>query len=394
MEIVKSIPATANIPSVQETGLCKNLLQEYAQKMNYAIPSYICTKQVIGLFVCTVEIGGIQYIGAAARTKKEAEIKAARTALLAIQGQSDGCANGATKFIVVPGKRQGKEADKKPSETPKPLKVKKGGFKKKSNKRKFMKKNDQAVNVEKDEARVAGDVHDSDVLMQPPVITQEPSSHNLFLEPYEEAKVVQQEPHGDFEMVPPIKGDIHVKEKPTSDMTMLQPDEEARRVEQEPTRDTLVHPIEEAVSIMQEPSIDTTMLQSAGDTTVAQLNEHDRSVMPEPVSDTAMPQPEENARAVKQDSLRTQPNGEATDIKELLIAAAIMQPKEEAITVNQEPSHNAPLLQTQEIAFENSESLYEHKCQSSGMASLETNKAFGDMPEMGPDPLSTNMREE
>jgi dsRNA-specific ribonuclease len=72
----------------QETGLCKNLLQEYAQKMNFAIPSYVCTKQASGIapFICTVEIGGIQYIGATARTKKEAEIKAARTALLAIQG--------------------------------------------------------------------------------------------------------------------------------------------------------------------------------------------------------------------------------------------------------------------------------------------------------------------
>ena len=56
--------------------------------MNYAIPSYICNKQTsgVGPFICTVEIGGIQYIGATARTKKEAEIKAARTALLAIQG--------------------------------------------------------------------------------------------------------------------------------------------------------------------------------------------------------------------------------------------------------------------------------------------------------------------
>lgn len=71
------------------SGLCKNMLQEYAQKMNYAIPSYICTKQASGptLFTCTVEIGGIQYIGAAAKTKKEAEIKAARTALLAIQSK-------------------------------------------------------------------------------------------------------------------------------------------------------------------------------------------------------------------------------------------------------------------------------------------------------------------
>nr|TKV99077.1 hypothetical protein SEVIR_8G015825v2 [Setaria viridis] len=39
MEIVKSVPATEtkSIPAVQETGLCKNLLQEYAQKMNYTI---------------------------------------------------------------------------------------------------------------------------------------------------------------------------------------------------------------------------------------------------------------------------------------------------------------------------------------------------------------------
>lgn len=72
-----------------ETGLCKNMLQEYAQKMNYAIPSYVCTRQTgnSAPFVCTVEIGGIQYIGASATTKRDAEIKAARTALLAIQSK-------------------------------------------------------------------------------------------------------------------------------------------------------------------------------------------------------------------------------------------------------------------------------------------------------------------
>lgn len=59
--------------------------------MNYAIPSYVCNKQAMTgnfPFICTVEIGGIQYIGAAAKTKKEAEIKAARTALLAIQSKT------------------------------------------------------------------------------------------------------------------------------------------------------------------------------------------------------------------------------------------------------------------------------------------------------------------
>ncbi|GFP92256.1 double-stranded RNA-binding protein 1, partial [Phtheirospermum japonicum] len=77
---------------VQETGLCKNLLQEYAQKMNYAIPLYECHKDEKGrmsMYYCVVEIGSIKYIGASASTKKEAEIKAARTAMIAIKSSGD-----------------------------------------------------------------------------------------------------------------------------------------------------------------------------------------------------------------------------------------------------------------------------------------------------------------
>uniref|UniRef100_A0A0E0R387 DRBM domain-containing protein n=1 Tax=Oryza rufipogon TaxID=4529 RepID=A0A0E0R387_ORYRU len=342
MEIVKSIPANANIPAVQETGLCKNLLQEYAQKMNYAIPSYICTKSASGLapFICTVEIGGIQYIGAAARTKKDAEIKAARTALLAIQGQSEGSANGATKYIVVPGKRVGKEVEKMPIETPKPLKIKKGGFKKKWNKRKFMKKDGQAV-VEKDEARVAGDAHDSDVLMQPTVITQEASCGTLFLQPCEEAKRVEAEPPRDIEMVQPDKENQHsdaalvqpddearVEQEPSRDISVVPPNEEAISVKQEPSIDAaILQPKEEASSVKQEPFIDTAMLQAckeagsvelgpARDTVISQLNEQDRGVKQEPAGDTAVPQPDVDARVVKEESPRTEPNGEATNMKE------------------------------------------------------------------------------
>ncbi|KAF8110998.1 hypothetical protein N665_0076s0004 [Sinapis alba] len=77
---------------VQEMGLCKNLLQEYAQKMNYALPLYQCQKsENLGRaphFTCTVEIGGIKYTGAATKTKREAEISAGRTALIAIQSES------------------------------------------------------------------------------------------------------------------------------------------------------------------------------------------------------------------------------------------------------------------------------------------------------------------
>ncbi|XP_071737654.1 double-stranded RNA-binding protein 8-like isoform X2 [Rutidosis leptorrhynchoides] len=101
---------------IHETGLCKNLLQEYAQKMNYAIPSYVCTSDATkgrdSLFSCTVDIGGIKYIGTAAKTKKEAELKAARTALLAIQmsapepNEKPETSDTDSIYTVVPTKRK------------------------------------------------------------------------------------------------------------------------------------------------------------------------------------------------------------------------------------------------------------------------------------------------
>ncbi|GLJ43596.1 hypothetical protein SUGI_0907370 [Cryptomeria japonica] len=75
---------------VYETGLCKNLLQEYTQKMSLPVPSYKCSKEGEGhaaSFTSTVEIAGICYQGGPAKSKKAAEIKAARTALTAIQAQ-------------------------------------------------------------------------------------------------------------------------------------------------------------------------------------------------------------------------------------------------------------------------------------------------------------------
>lgn len=118
IEIAKSGATDKSVSHpVHETGLCKNLLQEYAQKMNYAIPSYICTKDEKkgreSPFSCTVDIGGIKYIGAAAKTKKEAELKAAKTALLAIQmsapepnGKPD---TTESVYTVVPTKRKAPE---------------------------------------------------------------------------------------------------------------------------------------------------------------------------------------------------------------------------------------------------------------------------------------------
>lgn len=114
--------------------------------MNYAIPMYECrrdeTRGRTVMFSCTVEVGGIKYIGAAARNKKEAEIKAARTALLAIEttaetSESNPC--GTSLYTVVPIKKKVTELIPNLTETTTTtaaLKPKKGRFKKRSRKRK------------------------------------------------------------------------------------------------------------------------------------------------------------------------------------------------------------------------------------------------------------------
>ncbi|XP_004299735.1 PREDICTED: double-stranded RNA-binding protein 1 [Fragaria vesca subsp. vesca] len=109
---------------VQEIGLCKNLLQEYAQKMNFSVPVYQCktdfSSRKTPVYSCTVEIGGIRYIGATATTKKEAEIKVARTALLAIWLSSNESSMGSfetSELTVLPSKKrrlESEEASNKP----------------------------------------------------------------------------------------------------------------------------------------------------------------------------------------------------------------------------------------------------------------------------------------
>ncbi|GLT60594.1 hypothetical protein SLA2020_333540 [Shorea laevis] len=128
---------------IHETGLCKNLLQEYAQKMNYAIPIYQCQKvEVPGRvqqFSCTVEIGGIRYIGAAAKTKKEAELKAARTALLAIKSSTPESSDKSVanpQLTVIPIRKRTAETANNPEETMNVPKPKKARFKKKMFKKK------------------------------------------------------------------------------------------------------------------------------------------------------------------------------------------------------------------------------------------------------------------
>ena len=123
-----------------ETGLCKNLLQEYAQKMNYAMPLYQSKKDDTPpgrapLYSCTVDIGGMLYIGGTAKTKREAEIKAARTALLAIQtNASQASENQFGHLTVIPSRKRATESIA--DEASKAPKSKKSRFKGKYSKKK------------------------------------------------------------------------------------------------------------------------------------------------------------------------------------------------------------------------------------------------------------------
>ncbi|XP_051113525.1 double-stranded RNA-binding protein 1-like [Andrographis paniculata] len=144
IELSKSVGTKFGISvPVHETGLCKNLLQEYAQKMNYAIPLYECHKDEkrgkAPMYSCSVDIGGIKYIGAATTTKKEAEIKAARTALLAIQSSgsiSADQAGSSSVYSVIPQKKKVSDLGISVQETAAALKPKKGRFKKQQQKKK------------------------------------------------------------------------------------------------------------------------------------------------------------------------------------------------------------------------------------------------------------------
>ncbi|KAL6179332.1 hypothetical protein ACLB2K_050848 [Fragaria x ananassa] len=114
---------------VQEIGLCKNLLQEYAHKMNFSVPVYQCKTDFSSgktpVYSCTVEIGGIRYIGATATTKKEAEIKVARTALLANWFSSNESSMGSfdtSELTVIPSKKRRLESEET-SNKPKRKKV-------------------------------------------------------------------------------------------------------------------------------------------------------------------------------------------------------------------------------------------------------------------------------
>ncbi|OIV98276.1 hypothetical protein TanjilG_09910 [Lupinus angustifolius] len=71
---------------LENTMFSKSIMNEYATKLNVAMPTY-STAQIIGIlpvFVSTLVFNGTKYIGDASRNKKEAEQLAARRAILSI----------------------------------------------------------------------------------------------------------------------------------------------------------------------------------------------------------------------------------------------------------------------------------------------------------------------
>jgi hypothetical protein len=169
-------------------------------------------------------------------------------------GQSEGGANGVKNYIVVPGQRLVKETDKKPIETPKPLKVKKRGSRRKWNKRKFMGMTDQ--NAEKDVEEGLGMLVQYD---------------------YEDARRIEYELPGDTAMVQfnkevimmqPVEGDILLQLEPPRDPTEVQHNKEARSVEQDPPSNAeAVKPNNEAITIEHESVSADVASRSNGDST-------------------------------------------------------------------------------------------------------------------------------
>lgn len=68
---------------LDETGVCKNLLQETAQRAGVNLPEYSVTRSGPGhmpVFVATVQLAGMSFVGESAKMKKQAEKNAALAA--------------------------------------------------------------------------------------------------------------------------------------------------------------------------------------------------------------------------------------------------------------------------------------------------------------------------
>ncbi|KAI3451827.1 hypothetical protein Pfo_008492 [Paulownia fortunei] len=77
---------------LEDTVFCKTIINEYALKMNLKAPTYVTneSKAVLPIFVSSLILNGITFIGDAGKNKKEAEQFAARAAVLSILDTESG----------------------------------------------------------------------------------------------------------------------------------------------------------------------------------------------------------------------------------------------------------------------------------------------------------------
>ncbi|KAI3462604.1 hypothetical protein Pfo_019267 [Paulownia fortunei] len=71
---------------LEDTIFCKSIINEYALKMNLKPPTYVTneSKAMLPIFVSSLVLNGVTFVGDAGKNKKEAEQFAARSAILSI----------------------------------------------------------------------------------------------------------------------------------------------------------------------------------------------------------------------------------------------------------------------------------------------------------------------
>ena len=186
-------------------------------------------------------------------------------------GQSEIVANGVKNYIVVPGQRPVKETDKKPIGTPKPLKVKKRGSKRKWNKRKFMGMPNQIAEEDVQEGHGMLAQYDSE------------NSRRIEYELPGDTAMVQF--NKEVILMQPCEGDVIVQLEPPRDPAEVQHNKEARSGEQDaPSNAEVVKPNNEAETIEHESVSANVTSRSNGDSTDVK----------EAPSDTSMLQGEES----------------------------------------------------------------------------------------------------
>ncbi|KAL0424059.1 UNVERIFIED_CONTAM: Double-stranded RNA-binding protein 4 [Sesamum radiatum] len=84
--IQEKVKNEGSLRVLQDSIFCKSIIYEYAQKMNLQPPTYVTneSKAMLPIFVSSLVLNGVTYVGEAGKNKKEAEQFAARSAILSI----------------------------------------------------------------------------------------------------------------------------------------------------------------------------------------------------------------------------------------------------------------------------------------------------------------------